>query len=106
MPVPFRYDDELEHLGAAAFLRIDPDEGSYRGALFLIDARGEPLEFAYNRVDVLNRFLWREEQLRRHVCRRLAAALLEICPRVPSVLLASQAVTHGPIRLIRSIITW
>src|SRR5262245_59719492 len=87
MPVPFRYDDELERLGSAAFLRIEPEEGGYRGALFLMDARGEPMEFAYNRVEVLNRFLWREEELRQHVARRLVATLLEIRPRVPALLL-------------------
>ena len=45
------------------------------------------MEFAYNRVEVLNRFLWREDQLQRHVSRRLVTTLLEICPRVPALLL-------------------
>lgn len=87
MPIPYRHDDDLEHLGSAAFLRIEPEQGAYRGALFLIDARGEPVEFAYNRIEVMQRFLWREDQLRRHATRRLAASLFEICPRVPSLLL-------------------
>lgn len=87
MPIPFRHDDDLERLGSAAFLHIAPEGGGYRGALFLIDARGEPLEFAYNRIEVMQRFLWRDEQLRRHACRRLAATLFETCPRVPTLLL-------------------
>jgi hypothetical protein len=36
---------------------------------------------------VPQRFLWRAQDLRRHVARRLAASSFEICPRVPSVLL-------------------
>lgn len=87
MPIPYRHDDDLERLGSAAFLHIAAENGGYRGALFLIDARGEPLEFAYNRIEVSQRFLWRDEQLRRHACRRLAKTLFEICPRVPTLLL-------------------
>lgn len=87
MPIPYRDDDDLERLGSAAFLHIAPESHGYRGALFLIDARGEPMEFAYNRIEVLQRFLWRDDQLRRHACRRLATTLFEICPRVPTLLL-------------------
>ena len=87
MPIPYRHDDDLERLGSAAFLHIEPEAGGYRGALFLIDARGEPMEFAYNRIEVLQRFLWRDDQLRRHACRRLATTLFEVCPRVPTLLL-------------------
>lgn len=87
MPIPYRYDDDLAGLGPAAFLHVEPEPGGYRGALFLVDARGEPVEFAYNRVEVVHRFLWRGDQLRKHACRRLATTLFEICPRVPSLLL-------------------
>lgn len=74
--------------GVAAFLRIlpDEDEGHYVGALFLINALGEPLEFTYNRVEIVQRFLWRRDMLRRHAARRLASSLFEICPRVPDLL--------------------
>jgi len=87
MPIPYRDDEDIERLGAAAFLRIEAEPRGYRGALFLVDARGEPIEFAYNRVEIVQRFLWGEDQLRRHSCRRLAATLFEICPRVPALLL-------------------
>jgi hypothetical protein len=90
MPVPYR--DLLQgqaEAGVAAFLRIlpDPDEGRYLGALFLVNALGEPLEFAYNRVEIVQRFLWRRDGLRRYAARRLASSLFEICPRVPDLLL-------------------
>jgi hypothetical protein len=89
MPIAFRDADELESLGSAGFLRFVPVEGGsgYLGALFLVNARSEPVEFSYNRIDVPQRFLWRSQDLRSHVVRRLATSLFEICPRVPSVLL-------------------
>jgi hypothetical protein len=89
MPVPFRDTDDLAELGAAGLLTIRPlaAGGGYEGALFLINARGEPLEFTYNRVETPHRFLWREEDIRRHAHRRLTASLLSICPATPRVIL-------------------
>lgn len=91
MPIPYRDDDGLERLGTAAFLRIQPEPNGYRGALFLVNARGEPMEFAYNRIEIVQRFLWGADQLRRHASRRLATTLFEICPRVPALLLCRAA---------------
>ncbi|MGI9180211.1 MAG: hypothetical protein ACR2H9_06900 [Longimicrobiaceae bacterium] len=89
MPIPFRDTEEQESLGAAGFLHFLPlaEENAYLGALFLVNARSEPLEFSYNRIDLPQRFLWRGADLRRHAVRRLAASLFQICPRVPGVLL-------------------
>lgn len=88
MPIPFRDADEVDALGAAAYLKIESDEsgGTHQGALFLINARGEPLEFAYNRVETPDTFLWRRADLRRHAERRLVTSLLTVCGRVPRVL--------------------
>ena len=89
MPVPFREAADLDRLGSAAFLRILPAEGddAFLGALFLVNAAGEPVEFAYNRLEIVQRFLWRSEDLRRHAARRLTSSLFEICPRLPSMIL-------------------
>jgi hypothetical protein len=89
MPVAFRDALDVEELGPAAFLAVEaePDGRALRGALFLIDARGEPLEFVYNRVELPETFLWRRADLRRHAERRLAASLLTACPRTPRLLL-------------------
>lgn len=91
MPVPFRDLQEDAAGGVAGFLRFlpdkDKDEGKYLGALFLINALGEPLEFTYNQLEIVQRFLWRRDGLRRHAARRLASSLFEICPRVPDLLL-------------------
>ena len=89
MPIPFRDADELAELGPAGYLTIIPRaEGDrYEGALFLINARGEPLEFTYNRVEMPHSFLWRKDDIRRHAQRRLTSSLLSICPIVPRLIL-------------------
>lgn len=90
MAIPFRDAAELERLGAAGFLRVRPDgvEGAWRAALFLTNARGEPLDFAYNRIRLPQRFLWRAPDAAAYAARRLAASLFEVCPRAPVLLLA------------------
>lgn len=89
MPIPFRDADDLEDLGQAAFLKVEaaPGGGGYLGALFLVNARGEPVEFAYNRVETPHGFLWRRGDLRRHAERTLAASLLRVCAAAPRLLL-------------------
>ncbi|MBI2908741.1 MAG: hypothetical protein HYX92_13955 [Chloroflexi bacterium] len=89
MPIPFRDADELDDLGLAGYLKIQAArEGSgYLAALFLINARGEPIEFTYNRIDAPHTFLWREEDIRRHAARKLTASLLSLCPRTPRLIL-------------------
>lgn len=88
MPIPFRDVDDLDELGTAAFLKIEPLAGGseYLGALFIVNARGEPLEFTYNRVALPETFLWRRSDLRRSAERTLTASLLGICTRGPRLL--------------------
>src|SRR4030095_6435496 len=89
MPIPYRDSDALDELGAVGYLKIEPvtDGSGYLGALFLLNARGEPLEFTYNRIDTPNTFLWRQDDLRRHAARKLTASLFSLCPRTPRLLL-------------------
>lgn len=89
MPIPFRDTDEVEELGAAGYLKIDasPNGGTFRGALFLINARGEPLEFAYNRIETPNTFLWRQDDIRKHALRKLTTSLFATCRKVPQFIL-------------------
>ncbi len=89
MPIPYRDADDLDELGAVAYLKIEPvtDGSGYLGALFLLNARGEPLEFTYNRIDIPQTFLWRQDDLRRHAARKLTASLFSLCPRTPRLLL-------------------
>jgi hypothetical protein len=89
VPIAFRDAIDVEELGPAAFLKVETGAGGaeYLGALFLINARGEPLEFAYNRVELPETFLWRPTDLRRHAERELTASLLTVCTRTPRLLL-------------------
>ncbi|HWE62173.1 MAG TPA: hypothetical protein VHB98_10730, partial [Chloroflexota bacterium] len=85
---PYRDQEELEDLGTAAFLRLEPQAtpAGYRGALFQINARGEPIEFTYNRVETPSTFLWRPADIQRAAARRLTASLLELAPRAPRLI--------------------
>src|SRR5262245_23424427 len=89
MPIPYRDADDLDELGTVGYLKIEPVAGGsgYLGALFLLNARGEPLEFTYNRIDTPQTFLWRQDDLRRHAARKLTVSLFSLCPRTPRVLL-------------------
>jgi len=89
MPIPYRDDDELDALGSAAYLTITetPGGSGYMAALFVINARGEPLEFTYNRIDAPHTFLWRAGDIQRYSERKLASSLLSLCPREPRLIL-------------------
>ncbi len=89
MPIPYRDVSELDELGTAGYLRVEPcSSGSgYVGALFLINARGEPVEFTYNKIDTPHTFLWRQGDIRRHAARKLTTSLLSLCPKVPRLIL-------------------
>ena len=87
MPIPFRNAIDIEELGVAAYLKIAAFPGGYMGALFLVNAYSEPLEFTYTRIEVPNTFLWRPADIRRHATRKLTASLLSLCPKAPRLLL-------------------
>ena len=88
MPIPYHDTDELNDLGIAGYLKIQPvqEESGYLAALFLINARGEPIEFTYNRIETPHTFLWRQEDIRRHATRKLIASLLSLCPKTPRLI--------------------
>lgn len=89
-PVPFRNRRETHPSGLAAYLRFVPEErgSGVRGALFLVNARAEPVDFAFSRTDVATSFLWRAGEARRSAVANLAAVLFQACPQSPDVLLA------------------
>ncbi len=87
MPIPFRDADDIAELGSAGYLKIVVQPpGAFQGALFLVNARGEPVEFSYTQVETPNTFLWRQDDIRKHAARTLVAALFAVCPRTPSIL--------------------
>lgn len=79
MRVRYRDQDEIDDLGRAAFLRVGriADRSGYVGGLLTVNARGEPLEFTYNRVETPQSTLWRAHDLRRTAVMQLAVSLLE-----------------------------
>ena len=87
MPVPFRDATELDELGGAAYLKIDEHPAGYMGALFLVNARGEPVEFTYTRIETPHNFLCRQADIQRHATRKITSALLSLCPQVPRLIL-------------------
>src|SRR4030066_2062110 len=89
MPIPYHDADEQNDLGIAGYLKILPaqDESGYQAALFLINARGEPIEFTYNRIETPHTFLWRQDDIRRHAMRKLTASILSLCPKKPRLIL-------------------
>jgi hypothetical protein len=88
VPIPFRDAADLDDLGVASFLRIERSErgSTYLGALFSVNARGEPIELVYNALETPHPFLWRPSDLRRHAERRLTASLLAAAESVPRLL--------------------
>jgi hypothetical protein len=86
MPVPFHDDKELEELGIAAYLRIKVDTSGYRGALFLINGRGEPMEFTYTHIEIPSTFLWRKADILRRATRQITASLLSKCSQTPKLI--------------------
>ena len=89
MPIPYHDTDELNDLGIAGYLKIQSvqDESGYLAALFMINARGEPIEFTYNRIVTPHTFLWRQADIHRHAIRKLTASLLSLCPKTPRLIL-------------------
>lgn len=85
MAIPFRDADEVDELGAVGYFKLHANEDTrlLQGALFVVNARGEPLEFTYNRVETPNTFLWRSDDIRRHATRKLVTSLLSTCNIAP-----------------------
>lgn len=93
MPVPFRDAQLIDDLGTAAFLRFErePAGVGLRGAIFVINARGEPIQFTFTRASADYSVLWRRLDIERHAARKLAESLFTACPQAPRILLCSDA---------------
>lgn len=88
MPIAYRDADDLDDLGLATFLRIERSTrgSTYLGALFTVNARGEPIELIYNALETPTPLLWRPADLRRHAERRLTTSLLSAAESAPRLL--------------------
>ena len=98
MPIAFHDADEIAQLGMAAYLHIAPplpDSALRHGALLVLNARGEPMEFSYNRIELMQPVLWRALDREQAAIRRLALSLFEAATQTPALLLCRADVV-GP----------
>ncbi len=89
MPIPFQDDESVQKLGFAAFLHVEFDGDAAYGALLFLNARGEPQEFVFNRLELLNSVLWRAPDRIAGATRRLCASLFPTATLTPQFLLFS-----------------
>ncbi len=87
MPIPFHDDETIEELGLAVFLHLETSGETLFGALLFLNARGEPLEFVFNRLELLSDALWRPSDRVPAAQRRLATTLFSAATLSPSFLL-------------------
>jgi hypothetical protein len=93
MTIPFR-SFAIEEAGLAAYLRVlraFGDESETRGALLVVNAIGEPVEFCCAALQPPTSALWRPEDLRRRAAAALTRALFEECGSQPRLLLGLAA---------------
>ena len=84
--IPFHDSESIEELGVAAFLVVAPAGDFVSGALLLLNARGEPLEFVFNRLELMSGALWRERDKHHAAARRLCATLFQAAQLAPTLL--------------------
>ncbi|MPZ22935.1 MAG: hypothetical protein GEU28_05210 [Dehalococcoidia bacterium] len=91
MAIPFRDVSEQDVApGLAAFLRFlgEPGNKGVRGALFIVDGDGQPIEFTFSRVDVAAPFLWRSGEAARNAVAALTRILFNATTQVPDLVIA------------------
>ena len=86
MPIEFHDAQAVELLGFAAFLHIEIEGETAYGALLLLNARGEPQEFVFNHLELLNQTLWRGADRIVGAQRRLCASLFASATLTPRFL--------------------
>lgn len=89
MTIPFR-SFAIEEAGLAAYLRVLStlgDEGETHGALLVVNAIGEPVEFCFAALKPPTSALWRPGDRSRRTAAALTRALFEECGAQPRLLL-------------------
>ncbi len=98
MSIPYTDATQQEAGGTAGFFRVVArGEHERRGALFQVNARGEPVELAFNRLDLPASGLWRPQDLERQARRVLAMSLFEAARRTPLVLVCLAGEVDPPL---------
>jgi len=88
MPIPFD-DTDNDSSDAAGYLKFlhHAAKNIWLGALFVMNARGEPIEFTHARVRSPKAMLWRTDDLRARCQLSLCTSLFDLCPITPDIIL-------------------
>jgi len=89
MPIAFHDDESVHRLGFAAYLHLKIADSAACAAVLFLNARGEPQEFVYNRLELLSPELWRGPDRVTGAARRLCASLFSSATLTPQFLLYS-----------------
>lgn len=88
MSIPFKPIETRDMPGSAAYLRlVHSTKDELRAAVFVMNCRGEPIEFAYSKADMPGNFLWRPRDLERVAILGLVTTLFEAMTSTPVLLL-------------------
>lgn len=89
MPIPFKNLIDSEQSATAGYLKFLPHEASgvWFGALFLMDARGEPIEFTHARIRPPKALLWRPVDIQAYCVRSMCVSMFDACPASPNIIL-------------------
>lgn len=90
MPVPYRRPAPTTVQSSIGYVKVIRTDGAKAllGALLLLDSRGRPLEFVYNRLETPGGFLWPQEQVNAAGITALCHSLFDATTRAPELLLA------------------
>lgn len=91
MPIPYRHPPKTSSHQCAAFLEVVwvQEKHTFYGALLLIDAKGQPLEFIHNTLTAPSGFLWPADQVRSIGIAELCHSLFKACSLEPLILLST-----------------
>lgn len=86
LSIPFRDVAATVAPGSVAFLKLESDAQGLRGGILVTTALGEPLEFAFSRIDVHASVLWRAGDAHRSAVVQLARVLFPALATRPDCL--------------------
>lgn len=89
MPILYQTSTNDDPIATAGYLKFLPRAARdmWFGALFIMNARGEPVEFAHARVRAPKSVLWRPVDLELRCLESLCTSMFEACPVAPDILL-------------------
>lgn len=89
MPITFQNSTNDDPISAAGYLKFLPraTRDTWLGALFIMNARGEPVEFVHSRVRAPRSVMWRAADLELRCLESLCTSMFQACPVVPDILL-------------------